>query len=104
MACRGGSGLLGDASGRNLAAVKALGCIEFGGTAAFFYLCGEKHSTSKIESILTIFGEFPEVYFQFFGNFRKYTLKRVKNDFGKCFAPAQAGRCKAVSDHRKHSY
>ena len=42
----------------------------------FFYLCGEKHSTSKIESILTIFCEFPEVYFQFFGNFRKYTLKR----------------------------
>ena len=38
----------------------------------------QKHSTSKIESILTIFGEFPKVYFQFFGNFRKYTLKRVK--------------------------
>lgn len=69
----------------------------------FFALAQKKHSTSKIESILTIFDEFPKVYFQFFGDFRKYTLKRVKNDFGKCFTPAQAGQCKALSQHRKHS-
>lgn len=46
----------------------------------FFALAQKKHSTSKIESILTIFGEFPKVYFQFSRDFRKYTLKRVKND------------------------
>ena len=69
----------------------------------FLHWRREKLITSKIESILTIFGEFPKVYFQFFGDFRKYTLKRVKNDFGKCFTPAQAGQCKALSQHRKHS-
>lgn len=50
-----------------------------------------------------IFGEFPKVYFQFFGNFRKYTLKHVKNDFGKCFAPVLADRCKMLLYHRGNS-
>lgn len=70
-----------------------------------FFIYAEKNTAqAKLKVYLRFFDEFLKVYFQFFWNFRKYTLKRVKNDFGKCFITTLAGLCKALSGLCKHSY